>query len=281
MDILTYKVNNIDALLAADSRGTKIIQEVSSPRPSVFEKKNVWYEISMTSLRTKSISIPAIKDELNRLSAAKTIYQGEPKYISRFRLLKPLPLDEEEIKFLANSCYERALRRHQEELNRHDTMLSWATGKGCLAARLAAYFDDTIPGERCENCQFCLGYEVIDFGVRAKAPVDHVLLEKAVNVCGPRHNLQFIARFAAGVTSPRIKHQGLHRHKLFGCLLACTFEDIMDALQGLLSKGEAKPPWEKEEPQETKIPERSPVEAEQSQETQSAAQTPLKLEQRS
>ena len=274
-DILTFRVSNMEALLADNLRGARVIRDVSYPPPSPLDKKNIWYEISLPTLRARSISVPAIRDDLCRLSASRIIVEGSSKYTSRFRLLKPLPLDNEEVQSLAHSCFQRALTRHEEEWRRHRMMLSWATSEGCLAARLAAHFNDKIPNDKCDNCSFCIEQRAADIGVKDRVPVDYNLLKQVMNICGSRRDLQFIARVAAGLTSPRIIHQGLHRHKLFRCLQACTFGDIMDALGNLCNGGEAG----SSNRSDTEALRQAPVKAEESQNIQAPARASAKLEQ--
>lgn len=146
----------------------------------------------------------------------------------RFRRLRS-PSD---LAALADSLYQRTLKREARELARLRQVLDLVRHAGCQVGALGAHFGDPLD-KPCGHCSWCLAG-----GVAAKLPersppaIDEATWREAAAFW--RANRQTVpdaralARFLCGVTSPKLSRARLGSHKLFAALSHVPFVQVME-----------------------------------------------------
>ncbi|KAI9005128.1 ATP-dependent DNA helicase RecQ [Hyaloraphidium curvatum] len=154
--------------------------------------------------------------------------------MNRWRVLKDPPSD---LAPLAEDLYKRALDRETKEVERLWAVVGFATGDGCLSARLARHFGDSLPegAERCGHCSVCRDGKPCDApGIGGDSQMDRlemfddkrwkaILSDSAV----PKDDARLLARFAVGFTSPRMTTLKLGKHPLYGSMEDHDFRTIL------------------------------------------------------
>ena len=124
----------------------------------------------------------------------------------------------------------RAVRARAEARLREMTF--YATGHGCLRARILSYFGETPP-ERCGRCGNCLrGAKAADMGREARQAVT------LVSSLNGRYGKQLLLDVLTGRVTGRIRELNLQHHSLFGALDGTERADA-EALLDELIAGEA------------------------------------------
>lgn len=160
--------------------------------------------------------------------------------VNRFRVLKTLPTTRKEIDAIAESCYTLLKQRETEEIARYKSVVAFATASSCLAARLATYFGDSIPGGICGNCAFCFTGRAVKFSHAPKQPIDTRKLATIVKMCGPQDDPRLLARVAFGISSPKIRALKLSKLSVFGSIGGCDFEELLEECTKCLSLKESQ-----------------------------------------
>ena len=145
---------------------------------------------------------------------------------NRFSILRqPDNLDR-----LTDALFQNALELEKREIQRIEQVIELGSYDGCQVAHLAAHFGEKLP-HRCGHCAWCLNShqpvrllptepEGINEGLWKQ------LLEAWQDQAKPIDDARALARFACGITSPRLTQTRLSRHPLFGCLSHVRFEEI-------------------------------------------------------
>ena len=97
-------------------------------------------------------------------------------------------------------------------------------------AHLAAHFGEKLP-RLCGHCAWCLnGHQPARLLPAEPGTVDEGLWEQLLGVWQdqeePIDDARALARFACGITSPRLTQIRLSRHPLFGCLANVRFGEV-------------------------------------------------------
>ena len=157
-----------------------------------------------------------------------TIELKASNVVNRFRVLKTLPATKKEIDAIAESSFTILKQRETEEIARYHAVVAFATAGSCLAARLATYFGDSIPGGSCRNCTFCITSKAVKFAHAPKQPVDARKLAAVVKMCGFQDDPRLLARVAFGISSPKIRALKLSKLAVFGSIGNCDFEELLE-----------------------------------------------------
>ena len=145
---------------------------------------------------------------------------------NRFSILRrPDDLDR-----LTDVLFQNALELERREVERIDQVIKLGSHDGCQVAHLAAHFGEKLP-RPCGHCAWCLnGHQPARLLPAEPGTIDEGLWEQLLGVWQdqeePIDDARALARFACGITSPRLTQIRLSRHPLFGCLANVRFEEV-------------------------------------------------------
>ncbi len=145
---------------------------------------------------------------------------------NRFVVLKqPDDLDQ-----LTDALFQNALELEKREVERIGQVIDLASYDGCQVAHLAAHFGEILP-RHCGHCAWCLnGRQPTSLLPAKPGAIDEGLWKQLLDAWHGQDELiddaRSIARFACGITSPRLTQTKMSRHPLFGCLAHVRFDEI-------------------------------------------------------
>ncbi|KAG2154770.1 ATP-dependent DNA helicase [Suillus clintonianus] len=150
---------------------------------------------------------------------------------ARYKIVNPLPKEQEDIVNIAEMMYKRMLDREEEAIVKLRQVIDFAIDDECLAQGLASYFGDgTIPTGLCGSCTFCQTGDRITFESGAAARPDPMKIKAILNACPERDDPRLLARMAFGVTSPRLTAgKWSTSHALFGSMVEVDFNTLVEA----------------------------------------------------
>ncbi|HIS96202.1 MAG TPA: DNA helicase RecQ [Candidatus Ventricola gallistercoris] len=109
-------------------------------------------------------------------------------------------------------------------------MTFYATGSGCLRARILRYFGEEVKEPYCGNCSSCLAREQERDVTRESAQIVSMVI--ALN---GRYGKSMVAQLLCGKKSERIREKGLHRLSGFGCLSGESEENVRAMIDELVA----------------------------------------------
>ncbi len=145
---------------------------------------------------------------------------------NRFSILRrPDNLDR-----LTDVLFQNALELERREVERIGQVIKLGSHDGCQVAHLAAHFGEKL-SRLCGHCAWCLnGHQPARLLPAEPGTIDEGLWEQLLGVWQdqeePIDDARALARFACGITSPRLTQTRLSRHLLFGCLANIRFEEV-------------------------------------------------------
>lgn len=111
-------------------------------------------------------------------------------------------------------------------------MTFYATGGGCLRARILQYFGEAVSESGCGNCSGCLAREAERDVTREAGQI-----VAAVISLGGRFGKAMVAKILSGKREERVLKQGLDKLSGFGCLKAEGEENVRLMLDELIADG--------------------------------------------
>ena len=132
---------------------------------------------------------------------------------------------------LVDALYAEAIQRETSEIDRIGEVLSLITATKCQVGILNAHFGEQLT-EPCGHCGVCTGVPTQSIPDREVVPIDEptwealMALQASVSSRGALQQSRSLARFACGLTSPRLTRVRLSRHKLFGALKEVPFSTV-------------------------------------------------------
>ncbi|QRW00362.1 DEAD/DEAH box helicase [Ceratobasidium sp. AG-Ba] len=165
------------------------------------------------------------------LSGAVEVKASQVRH--RYRVLKELPSGKPAlIAAMAAQLHEGQLAAENEAIEKLHQVLTFATGEECLAHALALYFgsDGAVPGGACGICTQCTTGEGVQFDPNYNHTVDPTMLRAILDACRDRDDPRMVARFAIGVTSPRLTAAKLTSHPLFGKMVGTNYELLLASI---------------------------------------------------
>ncbi|ELU44519.1 ATP-dependent DNA helicase recQ [Rhizoctonia solani AG-1 IA] len=211
------------AKLDKSSKEAKTVLQYVQPRSS-------GYHIDV-SLAAEHSGVP--RADLTRViqnwELSKAIEVKASQVRHRYRVLKELPSGNPALlSAIANQLYDGQLIAENEAMEKIQGVLRFATGDECLAHSLAVYFGDekAVPYGSCGACTQCLTGEGVEFNPNYIARVDPIALRNILDTCLDRDDPRMIARFAIGITSPRLTASKLTSHTLFGSMVGVNWGQL-------------------------------------------------------
>ncbi|KZP04151.1 ATP-dependent DNA helicase [Athelia psychrophila] len=151
---------------------------------------------------------------------------------ARYVLQKPLPTATAEIDKLANAMFARIKESEEGAVRKLRQVIDFATGDDCIAQALAEYFGDAdaVPGGLCGICTFCTTGEAVTFTPQAVTSANAAKIRAILNACPKRDDPRLLARFAFGITSPRLTiGKWSTANPLFGSMVEVDFDVLVEA----------------------------------------------------
>ena len=189
-------------------------------------KKRIWFEIDIEGTATK---LGCERGQV--VSALDTL--GIDGWLeikaSDLRFRYAVRRRPEDVAALAQELHIRAVEREGAEIGRLREALELATETGCLAARVAAHFGETL-AEPCGVCSSCSGEtrSQINEGIGG----DFELGEIPQGISDART----LTRFLCGLTSPSLQKAKLHKHPRFGELGHISFARVLEEARVLIDR---------------------------------------------
>ncbi len=153
----------------------------------------------------------------------------------RFRLLPTAK--ERSPREVASWLFDMFNDREARDLARLDGIVEFATGSGCLTARLLAYFGESME-KPCGHCGGCAGEATDSLPV---SPVPDITASDIAAIQSLRkeghaalRSKRALARFLCGISSPATTRDRLTRHDAYGMLGSVPFADVLDHLDASL-----------------------------------------------
>lgn len=141
----------------------------------------------------------------------------------------------EDLEALADELYERSLEREEREVERIQQVLELVGAEGCQTAALCNYFGEEMTAA-CGHCTFCLGGEAVDLEPPTQPVIDEEIWAQAEALRKDEREVlgepRALARFLAGLSSPRASRRRLGSHKLFGSCADVPFAEILAQAEG-------------------------------------------------
>lgn len=127
--------------------------------------------------------------------------------------------------------------REARDLERLDGIVAFATGPGCLTARLLAYFGEKME-KPCGHCGACEGAASQPLPASSIPDITAADLAAIQSLRAEGHaalrSKRALARFLCGLSSPATTRDRLTRHDAFGMLESIPFSRVIEHLESLL-----------------------------------------------
>jgi ATP-dependent DNA helicase RecQ len=132
----------------------------------------------------------------------------------------------ESIQGLTDMVYQRVKQREMDMVQKFRRFVSTLHEESCLTQSLVSHFGEALEGGACGHCRWCLK-STAPAMVSRKLPegaIDEERWEQLKNLPQlPRDDPRLLARFAVGISSPRLTMLKLSRHPLFGFMFDHDF----------------------------------------------------------
>ncbi len=190
-------------------------------------KAKTWFHIDLDEA-AESINCPRdrIVRALDYLAEQGLLEVRAEGVRNRFSILRqPDNLDR-----LTDVLFQNALELERREVERISQVIKLGSHDGCQGAHLAAHFGEKL-SRLCGHCAWCLnGHQPVRLLPAEPGTIDEGLWEQLLGVWQdqeePIDDARALARFACGITSPRLTQTRLSRHPLFGCLAHVRFGEV-------------------------------------------------------
>lgn len=229
---------------------------------ATIKRTNTYLNVTKATEAT-AFTVDEVHRRVNALVAAGAYASTTVRKVrSRFRIIR-VPDDPDA---LARRLHAGAVEREQREIARCADVMAFAAAKTCMTAALARRFGSTaeaaavaaMPGG-CGHCGVCLersrqagpgggdgatvdaapSTPLVVSTQPSAADVDErrwaLVTADAVGV--PRDDPSLLARFACGISSPRLMRLRLSRHRLFGVLSDTDYRAVLAAAEAFCGGG--------------------------------------------
>ena len=191
------------------------------------QKAKTWFQIDLDET-VEVIDCPRdrIVRALDYLAEQELLEVKVAGVRNRFSILRrPDDLDQ-----LSDVLFQNVLELERREIERIRQVIELGSHDGCQVAHLGAHFGEKLP-RLCGHCAWCLnGHQPAELLPAEPEIIDEELWKQLLDVWQdqdePIDDARSVARFACGITSPRLTQTRLSRHPLFGSLAHVRFEEV-------------------------------------------------------
>lgn len=199
----------------------KMAKKIEAPRDTDFVSIDI-DEVANTLEIRRSHVLKKLQD----WNESEIIELGHADSVSRYRVLKPFPQTQQDIREIIKIIYNELKARDIDTLKRSEKVLKLITGRSCYARGLAMHFEDrdSVPVTGCGNCQWCLTKKRVVLKKQRKGKLEAERIAAVLAECPDRSDPEFLAKIAFGVNSPKIKKNGYGSwNKVFGSMADYSF----------------------------------------------------------
>ncbi|GJD09719.1 ATP-dependent DNA helicase Q-like 5 [Galdieria sulphuraria] len=189
------------------------------------KKKLKWSYLDLNNLQLGT-EIEQVQLLLDKIHSKGFIRLQAGKLQHRIQILK-IPQD---MKLLQQQLWQLISERESSEVQRLEEMVHLATSTKCVSQAVSDYFGERI--EPCHMCERCLGeisaQELSSFDTKSWfASVDMTLWERITKIEELPKEPLTLAKFASGISSPKLRERKITKHELFGSLRECGFQQVL------------------------------------------------------
>lgn len=194
------------------------------------KKKLKWSYLDLNSLQT-GIDIEQVQLLFDEIHSKGLIRLQAGKLQHRVQILR-VP---EDMNLLQRQLWQLVSERERSEVQRLEEMVHLATSANCVSQSVSGYFGERI--EPCNKCQRCLeGTKEADMCKSAEkrwfTPIDMTVWDAITKMEELPKKPLSLAKFACGISSPRLRECKVTKHGLYGSLRQCGFRQVLQlALQ--------------------------------------------------
>jgi len=234
-----------DITLRDQSMREKLMNEDSEEARTIQEhwrsKKSGWEIDVVATSKVSGVERHRLVKMIARWEMDGLITSKGSKVRSRYAVTKELPKDKEARRGIAARLHQSIVDREEEAVRKLYEVISFANSSKCLAKGLAEYFGDSdaVPNDRCETCSFCVDGKTLGFDPLFSTVPDPAKVEAILAACTMRDDPRLLARFAFGITSPRLTYAKLTKHPLFGSMCTTDFRSLMDVFTEACKKADS------------------------------------------
>ncbi|KZW02464.1 ATP-dependent DNA helicase [Exidia glandulosa HHB12029] len=238
---------------------SKARADTSPPAKAIFmhaqlNKTRTKYTIDVTEAAAApgfNVSRDNVVMKLNEWHDAGWIVMKASQRLNRYRLLRDLPTDDDEINRIADVMFDEMVKRENAEVARMERVFEWAAAGTCLPRSLTEYFGDAWEaGEDCGVCTVCRngGAAAVTYAY-TPPPFNERLFRAVLDAVGPiRNDARFLTRVAFGITSPRVTAEKLSKHAAFGSMSDHSWEELLARCEEVVEGWKkANPGWTRED----------------------------------
>ncbi|KAH8831382.1 ATP-dependent DNA helicase [Flagelloscypha sp. PMI_526] len=146
-----------------------------------------------------------------------------------------IPTTEADVKGLGKLLHDKMIFQEEDGIKRLKQVIEFATAENCLAVELAKHFGDpdAVTGGMCNSCTFCRTASAVPFKTTCNAQPDSMALRRILNALPDRDDPLMLARFAFGITCPRLTaNKTSMSHPLFGTMVGTEWKALLAAFDG-------------------------------------------------
>jgi len=143
--------------------------------------------------------------------------------------IKDLNFDSEK---LAKDLFEKFKLKEGAEVKRIENMISLFESETCLSTRLAAYFGETLPIEKCGHCSVCSTGSIKVAQTDSLPNIESYnfeeLTQKLIDSLKGNESPELITKFLCGIYTPKFTTIKAKSMPGFGKLEQYRYQDILD-----------------------------------------------------
>jgi ATP-dependent DNA helicase RecQ len=191
-------------------------------------KAKVWFSIDLAEAMSRTgAERERVVRALDYLAEQGMLELKAEGVRHRFRRMRQQPNLEE----LAQTMSTRMLDRESREIARLGQVLQLAGHHGCQVSRLGEHFGEPL-AQPCGHCSWCMdGPDAATLRSRPTVTIDESIWQQVCELRKQQADYlsdpRALARFACGLTSPKLSRGRLTSHALFGSLAHVPFADVL------------------------------------------------------
>jgi len=194
------------------------------------KKKLKWSYLDLSNLPL-DIDMEQVQRLFDEVHTNGLIRLQAGKLQHRVQILQ-IPKD---LKLLEQQLWRLVAERERSEVQRLDEMVQLATSSTCVSQAVSRYFGELI--EPCGKCDRCCGenkeQDASKFSSKTWfAPINMAVWDTITKIEELPKDALSLAKFACGISSPRLREKKATKHELFGSLRDSGFRQVLQlALQ--------------------------------------------------
>jgi len=133
---------------------------------------------------------------------------------------------------LSAKLYSLFASKEKHEIDRIQQMVDFFESDSCISSKLAGYFGETIPVEKCGHCSFCKTGQAVIERTEILEPLEKMnraeLYGEFAEKAGDSFSIINATKFLCSITTPYMTKLGAKKLKNFGKLEKYPFKEVMN-----------------------------------------------------